>query len=495
MLTFFGLNLSLPANRRVIFTLQYQRLALPFGALLVCDSGIRPTIMGGRVKAKTYGKRARHRDLVEAFGSLTVSDSNRSPLAERSANASKTLPASPKPIPSDHGVPKTLDKPFSERKKSPQIVPQVVIPVTQVATLDSSPRKRRAATKQTSRPIDKNFTDPLTRIPDVEKLVQQFDQWAETMDKLLEIVMIGDGSYANVFKLSSRSNPKDYSIAKLIPLRPKRGVGSRSVDLTTIENAASEVRVLAKLSGITGFTDFRRAMLLRGQLPQSFRNACKAFDQAARETEKPNQTCARVRRLNYPKQQNWLFVEMGDAGEELEHILRDGFKDSPVVSKISSREARLTVKQTRDIFYSTVEALALGEQEAHFEHRDLHLSNICLKKSEVDKDVSGPEVDWGLIPNGAGFSITLIDYTLSRADTAEGVVFNPMDDEELFCGENNPQYDCYRDMRKAVTRDKEADWSAFVSKTNVIWLHYLLSRLLEKTIRTTKVPQGKHCSE
>ena len=213
---------------------------------------------------------------------------------------------------------------------------------------------------------------PLTSISDVEPLVQQFDQWAETMEKLLDIVMIGDGSYANVFKLSSKSSAEEYSIAKLIPLRPKRGLGSRSVDLTTIENAASEVRLLAKLSGITGFTDFRRAMLLRGQLPQAFRTACKAFEKEAREKGDPNQDNERSQRLNYPKKQIWLFIEMGDAGEELEKILYEGFKNMPMVSRTIPQEACLKVRQTRDIFYSIVEALALGEQEAQFEHRLVH---------------------------------------------------------------------------------------------------------------------------
>ena len=162
-----------------------------------------------------------------------------------------------------------------------------------------------------------------------------------------------------------------------------------------------------------------------------------------------------------------------------------------MISKISPQQAGLTVRQTRDIFYSTVEALALGEQEAQFEHRDLHLSNICLKQIEPDKAVSDLEADSELVPKTPSVSVTLIDYTLSRADTAEGIVYNPMDDEDLFCGENDPQYDCYRDMRQAVTRNRKADWSAFVPQTNVIWLHYLLSRLLERTTRIAQVPQGK----
>ena len=455
-------------------------------------------IMNRKVKAKTYGKRPRRRDLVEAFGTLALSDGDRPPLAERSANTSKTIRRLP-----------DTEHPTSRRDEtslscSCAQTPSLEKPTEKTDTVSAQPldlghsrRKLRPATKSTSpaelEPCTEDFRSfqPLTTLSDVESVVQQFNLWAETMDKLLNIVMIGDGTFANVFRLSSKSNPEQSSIAKLIPLRPKRGPGSRSSDLTTIENAASEVRVLAKLSGITGFTDFRRAMLLRGQLPQSFRNACKAFDAAAGEKERLTPDSARSRRLNYPKQQIWLFIDMGDAGEELEHILLEGLSDGPRMHATTPGNTCLTTQQARDIFYSTVEALALGEHEARFEHRDLHLSNVCLKRIERDQNAKEPNHDWDLVPKAREFAVTLIDYTLSRADTAEGTVFNPMDDEEIFLGEGNFQYDIYRHMRQAICDESSLDWSAFAPRTNVIWLHYILVRLLERTAAWLKLPHGK----
>ena len=338
--------------------------------------------MGEKGKAKTYGKRIRNRDLVESFGSLAISDSDRSPLGERCGNASKTLPASPRLQKPVQATTRTLGTTSPQQAASKLAVPKIIGSKTQLIAHDRSPRRRRAATKQDTSIRDSDIKDeseylkPLISISDVEPLVQRFDQWAETMEKLLDIVMIGDGSYANVFILYSKSSADESSIATLIPLRPKSGHGSRSLDMTTIENAAGEVRLLAKLSGITGFTDFRRAMLLRGQLPQAFRTACKAFEKEAREKADPNQNYERSQRLNYHRQQIWLFIEMGDAGEELEKILHEGFENKPTVSRKLPQEACLTITQTRDIFYSIVEALALGEQEAQFEHRLVHLSGF-----------------------------------------------------------------------------------------------------------------------
>ena len=45
-------------------------------------------------------------------------------------------------------------------------------------------------------------------------------------------------------------------------------------------------------------------------------------------------------------------------------------------------------------------------------------------------------------------------------------------------------------MRQAVHEDSMCDWSAFVPQTNVLWLHYVLERLLEK-VAMNRVSRGK----
>ena len=47
-------------------------------------------------------------------------------------------------------------------------------------------------------------------------------------------------------------------------------------------------------------------------------------------------------------------------------------------------------------------------------------------------------------------------------------------------------------MRQAVHEDSAHDWSAFVPQTNVLWLHYVLERLLEKVV-LSQVSRGKCC--
>ena len=395
-----------------------------------------PDIMGEKVKLRTYGRRPRKQDIAEAFGTLTLSEDDRSPLADRSVNASTTLPALSTLKQENKRSGTALDVPEARPIAKSQIVPQAIEKKSTVNRPDQPPQRRlRSEGKGTPRISDGKSTEedaylkPLTKIADVESVVQQFNLWAETMDKLLSVVMIGDGSYANVFRLSSRSNPEIYSIAKLIPLRASRGPRSRSPDSTTIENAANEVRMLATMSGTKGFTDFKKAMLLRGQLPQSFRKACKAFELDVRSKKGTTQTSEQCRRLNYPKQQLWLFLEMGDAGEELETVLLKGLENGEPPCENRPKAGHLTVQQTRDIFYLTVETLALGERDAEFEHRDLHLSNVCLRWNEQNSNARPLDPGWQLVPKASSMSLTLIDYTLSRAKTDEGTVFNRMNDE------------------------------------------------------------------
>ena len=54
--------------------------------------------------------------------------------------------------------------------------------------------------------------------------------------------------------------------------------------------------------------------------------------------------------------------------------------------------------------------------------------------------------------------------------------FNLEEDPTLFQGQGDPQFEVYRTMRKAVKQD----WETFCPKTNVVWIRYLVDKLLAK---------------
>lgn len=104
----------------------------------------------------------------------------------------------------------------------------------------------------------------------------------------------------------------------------------------------------------------------------------------------------------------------------------------------------------------------------------------------------------------------IIDFTFSRlaiggddklvavaADNAASIFYRPYDDEAFFEGEGDYQFDIYRDMRDVMREGVETtqtasdaiDWSGFRPKTNVLWLHYLVDKLLDG-VAYKKKPKG-----
>lgn len=87
-------------------------------------------------------------------------------------------------------------------------------------------------------------------------------------------------------------------------------------------------------------------------------------------------------------------------------------------------------------------------------------------------------------------SVALIDYTLSRASITDsegnGPTYHQLDDPCLFTGKGEYQFDIYRLMRQHLYSEsyidtpEEEDWSIYLPKTNVFWLHYILHILLSQ---------------
>ena len=116
------------------------------------------------------------------------------------------------------------------------------------------------------------------------------------------------------------------------------------------------------------------------------------------------------------------------------------------------------------MFWGVVIALAKGEDAVGFEHRDLHMGNICVsKRNRLSSNHVGGDpghIDPTLKLGFTGIETTLIDYTISRAEIAQGrgdddgdVAFLDLEkDLSIFRGdaEVEYQYEIYRYMRAAM---------------------------------------------
>lgn len=264
---------------------------------------------------------------------------------------------------------------------------------------------------------------------------------------------------------------------------------SLGVNETLIRNAATEIMALELMTDVPGFVELRSATVLEGPPTNLLQ---KVFDEWTTNHPEDKVNC------EYGENQLWLLAEMTDAGTDLETLLAKGFPEGPILD-MYTRGAGLSLKQAWDIFFLTAEALAHGEQHAHFEHRDLHPGNVCIKFTDAGfmsplKNISIKKSQ--RIRPYTNIEVTIIDYTLSRATLTEGnVLAHGMQDKSIFTQtsfnfNDKRQYDTYRWMRNVFEgteqRHPKSDtsklWKAYVPMTNVIWLHHLLTILLQKTV-------------
>ncbi|KAF3894852.1 hypothetical protein GTR04_2860 [Trichophyton interdigitale] len=83
-----------------------------------------------------------------------------------------------------------------------------------------------------------------------------------------------------------------------------------------------------------------------------------------------------------------------------------------------------SVFQVYDVFWGVALALARAEQYASFEHRDLHLGNVCVKQKQPPLDecqkgrakMDNSEIELSARLGLSGLETTIIDYSLSRAE-------------------------------------------------------------------------------
>ncbi|MCJ1384711.1 hypothetical protein MMC17_007829 [Xylographa soralifera] len=322
-----------------------------------------------------------------------------------------------------------------------------------------------------------SYVSPLLACKNVSGRVENFQAWTDERMPPLKMQKIGEGSFGEVYRAT---NGGEAVIMKIIPLNARKGRGSRS--FTSIEAAANEVQLLEKMQRIPGFVEFRGACVLQGSMPAQLVQEWNDYQAQGRtvESKDPNKKNA------YLENQLWLLIEMSDAGTNL----NPGHYMPYDTMYYTLGDRYLSVHRSWDIFWQVVRALAKAEVYAEFEHRDLHLGNICARniRATIDKEnltlVPSAEATPFSLDN-TGVQVTIIDYSLARAIADEGQIlsYDFMKNDSLLRGEGELQYDMYRYMAEAMGKKSCKE---FVPKTNVLWLSYLITKLLAVTVELSE---------
>jgi serine/threonine-protein kinase haspin len=410
-----------------------------------------------------------------------------------------------------------------------------------------------------------SYVSSLLSLQSYGRSIMTFKEWSASLEPHFTVSKIAEASFSEVYRLSASdtacSSMKE-SVLKLVPLRSapnaplrKSARSGRNTDAqaqtekeareeeeswkSQVEDVHSEVKLLQNLNHIPGFTNFRELTVLQGRPSKGFIDAWKSWNKS-RPKDKKSWWPDPSKKASYDDVQLWAVIEMQDAGTDVEKVMRKG--------------GLSTVWEIWDIFWGVCLSVAKAEEACRFEHRDLHLENICIRSSrtESEEDLVNPVIKdpLGRRLGFTGLETTVIDYTLSRADvsssasrrsslatdasslsqsspctpsTAPEVAFLDLNkDMSLFAGDASEeyQYEIYRYMRGAVLYDDPlqfedpiesqvdqprrsprkmpqhirfdeseqatphtaplADiWRSFHPKTNLVWAHFLLYKLLE----------------
>ncbi|KAH0292953.1 hypothetical protein M436DRAFT_69572 [Aureobasidium namibiae CBS 147.97] len=329
-----------------------------------------------------------------------------------------------------------------------------------------------------------------------------FSTWSDQLSSHFAVTKIAEASFGEVYRLSllkahSALGKTDESVLKIIALKPptstkrkmSKAAKKRTEMMSDPENVAAEVRLMQRMTCTPGFTNFREICVLQGRPGDAFAAAWSSWNDSQETKGKevsvfPDPS----KKASYSEDQLWAVIEMQDAGTDLEN------------TKVAN------VWLAWDIFWGVVLALGKGEEAARFEHRDLHMGNICV--SGLNNAAYCREADY--VPTSSskkldftGIETTLIDYTISRAEMGisedeEDVAYLDLErDLALFEGdaEEEYQYEIYRYMRSAMylgeplgdlwERWDEAEesgrtWKGYHPQTNLVWLHFVLHKLAEQ---------------
>uniref|UniRef100_A0AAY5K8T0 Serine/threonine-protein kinase haspin n=1 Tax=Esox lucius TaxID=8010 RepID=A0AAY5K8T0_ESOLU len=279
-------------------------------------------------------------------------------------------------------------------------------------------------------------------------------------DRMKNISKIGEGTFGEVF--STNNTAGELVALKIIPVEGSEQVNGE--EQKTFGEILHEIIISKELSSLkakthnqtTGFIGLKDLHCVQGRYPPDLLKAWDCFNTLrGSENDRPD---------FFSEDQLFLILEFEFGGSDLEN----------------SNGKLASVGVAKSILHQVAAALAVAEQELHFEHRDLHWGNVLV---QTTKDKQGSFMLNGMSHSieTRGVSVRIIDYSLSRLEI-DGLTVSCdiSEDEELFQGQGDYQFDIYRIMRQ----ENRNVWSEFHPHSNVLWLHYLCSKLLTMAYRS-----------
>ncbi|KAI6130334.1 hypothetical protein EDD16DRAFT_1541687 [Pisolithus croceorrhizus] len=314
---------------------------------------------------------------------------------------------------------------------------------------------------------DQNYSPPDYLLPLLNECSQtcphEFSAFIETFpfDPVVQSVdadvgvrfhKIGEASFSEVFGIGD-------VVLKVIPIQDEERYSCLMAEIppsTEATDVLKEIIVTRAMGALCrGFVKLLKTYVVRGKYPTLFLELWDEYsEKKGSESVRPD---------SFGLDQMYAIIVLPNGGPDLESFV---FKNP----------SKYGWQQACGVFWQVARALAQAEDLVHFEHRDLHWGQILVKSVPVKKThISGSK--FSMDSTRFGVKTTIIDLGLSRMDandTGDQRTYWTSFDDDIFEGEGDYQYDVYRMMRRL----NGGAWDRYQPFTNVMWLHYLVLKLL-----------------
>eukprot|EP00795_Rhopilema_esculentum_P012319 gene12319-2965_t len=287
---------------------------------------------------------------------------------------------------------------------------------------------------------------------------QSIIDFSDYMENKSIVKKIGEGVYGEVYETIFE---EEHFAIKIVPVEGDLKVNGQTQK--GFKDMLTEIAISKELSAlnekdehgnqITSYIRVHRTVCCKGCYPSELLMAWLTWDDEQKsENDNPSM-------LN--EDQIFVIFETELGGKSLEDYKRINFSIA------------------KSILYQVTAALAVGEKALKFEHRDLHWGNLLIRSTRNSSLPFHIENESRMIET-AGVQVDIIDFTLSRLDKDDCVVFcNLEEEEDLFQGSGDYQFDIYRMMQE----ENNNQWTDFHPRTNVMWIHYLAEKIISDKLK------------
>lgn len=334
--------------------------------------------------------------------------------------------------------------------------------------------------------------------------ILDFQAYVDRAKYAFELTKASDSQYCEIFHQDSTAAAVPPKVYKIIPF------GSEELDQFPVEQVLKELSIASKVMRLDSFVDIHDIAVVKGTYPpylQSLWDQHAAAGLPSAATTNPQ---------IYDENQLYCVIVQKYAGVDLSKFPLESWTDA------------------ESVFWQTVAALAQAETLCQYEHRNLNWTNIVIQdrfatgrrlsessgqtptsptvsssggSTDVLDEVRIVEELQNMLHAQSPLRVTLVDYNLSRATDDSGApIYTRLDHPDFYKGKGDYQFDIYQFMRSyfvhshrrasdtnghghhlpttpssAYFRDSDdtvVDWGAFYPRTNVLWLHYLATKLV-----------------